>query len=169
MTWRTQKIDEPSREVTGHEADGALAARAGRSNMDNLVNIGKSVQIKGELTASEDLTIDGVLEGKIFMKDHDLAIGPNGTLQAEIRAKSVTVLGKLVGNVKATEKVEVAATGTMEGDIQSPRVLLADGARFKGSIDMEGRPSTAAAAAGASSSSSMTQTPPQPREPRVSA
>ncbi len=138
--------------------------------MEN-VNIGKSVQIKGELTASEDLTIDGVLEGKVFMKDHDLTIGPNGTLQAEIRAKSVTVLGRLVGNVKASEKVEVAASGSMEGDIQSPRVLLADGARFKGSIDMEGRPATAAAAqsAAAGASSSIGQPAPAPRTPRVTA
>ena len=63
----------------------------------------------------------------------------NGSINAEICAKSVTVLGKLVGNIKAGEKVEVAASGSMEGDITAPRVILADGASFKGSIDMEGR------------------------------
>ena len=113
--------------------------------MENVANIGKSVQIKGELTGSEDLTIDGVVEGKIHMKDHNLTVGPNGSINAEVRAKAVVVLGKMIGNIKAGEKVEVAASGSMEGDITSPRVALADGARFKGSIDMEGRASKPAA------------------------
>ena len=119
--------------------DSELKSGSGREEMNNLVNIGKSVQIKGELTGNEDLTIDGNFEGKIHMKDHALTVGPNGNINAEIRAKSVTILGRLVGNVMAGEKVEVAQSGTMEGDITSPRVILADGARFKGTIDMEGQ------------------------------
>ena len=130
MVWREQK---PEGTLPGS------ATTSGRNQMDTLINIGKSVQIKGELTGSEDLTIDGVLEGKIHMKEHHLTVGTNGSINAEIVAKSVTVLGKLIGNIKAGEKVEVAASGSMEGDIISPRVILADGASFKGSIDMEGR------------------------------
>lgn len=124
--------------------------------MENPVNIGKSVQIKGELTGNEDLTIDGSVEGKIHMKDHNLTVGPNGAINAEIRAKTVIVLGKLIGNVKAGEKVEVAASGSVEGDIVAPRVALADGARFKGSIDMEGHKAKPGATASASTSTPAT-------------
>lgn len=108
-----------------------------------LVNIGQSIQIKGELTGNEDLTIEGKVDGKIVLKDHNLTIGANGKIVAEVQAKTVMVIGELVGNIIADDKVEVAATGSMKGDIVSPRVVLADGARFKGSIDMERKPGTA--------------------------
>ena len=105
--------------------------------MDKIVNIGQSIHIKGELTGNEDLTIEGKVEGKVFLKDHNLTVGANGKLVAEIQAKTVMVLGEVTGNITADDKVEVAATGSMRGDIQAPRVVLADGARFKGAIDMD--------------------------------
>jgi len=105
--------------------------------VEKLVNIGQSIQIKGELTGNEDLTIEGKVDGKIILKDHNLTIGANGRITAEIHAKTVVVVGEVVGNITADDKVEVAPTGSMKGDISSPRVVLADGARFKGSIDME--------------------------------
>src|SRR5262245_26745836 len=114
--------------------------------MEKLVNIGQSVQIKGELTGNEDLTIEGKVDGKVFLKDHNLTIGGNGRIAAEIHAKTVMVIGEVVGNITADDKVEIAATGSMRGDIVAPRVVLADGARFKGSIDME-RKSAAASTA----------------------
>ena len=105
--------------------------------MEKIVNIGQSIQIKGELTGNEDLTIEGKVDGKVFLKDHNLTIGANGKIAAEIHAKTVLVIGEVIGNVTADDKVEVAATGSMRGDILAPRVVLADGARFKGSIDMD--------------------------------
>ena len=105
--------------------------------MDKIVNIGQSIHIKGELTGNEDLTIEGKVEGKVFLKDHNLTVGANGKIVAEIQAKTVMVLGEVTGNITADDKVEVAATGTMRGDIQAPRVVLADGAKFKGAIDMD--------------------------------
>ena len=110
--------------------------------MEKLVNIGQSIQIKGELTGNEDLTIEGKVEGKISLKDHNLTIGANAKITAEIQAKTVMVIGEIVGNITADDKVEVAATGSMKGDIVAPRVALADGARFKGSIDMDRKPGT---------------------------
>src|SRR6185436_19362680 len=115
--------------------------------MDKVVNIGQSIHIKGELTGNEDLTIEGKVDGKIFLKDHNLTIGANGKIAAEIQAKTVMVVGEVVGNITADDKVEVAASGTMRGDISAPRVVLADGAKFKGSIDMDkkgSQPSTSA-------------------------
>lgn len=114
--------------------------------MDKLVNIGQSIQIKGELSGNEDLTVEGKVDGKIILNDHNLTIGANGKITAEIRAKTVLVVGEVVGNITADDKVEVAATGSMKGDIVAPRVVLADGARFKGSIDMDRKPGTVASA-----------------------
>ncbi|HVQ34767.1 MAG TPA: polymer-forming cytoskeletal protein [Candidatus Bathyarchaeia archaeon] len=108
--------------------------------MDKVVNIGQSIHIKGELTGNEDLTIEGKVEGKIFLKDHNLTIGANGKITAEIQAKTVMVVGEVNGNITADDKVEVAASGTMRGDISAPRVVLADGAKFKGTIDMDRKP-----------------------------
>ena len=122
--------------------------------MDKIVNIGQSIHIKGELTGNEDLTIEGKVEGKVFLKDHNLTVGANGKLVAEVQAKTVMVLGEVSGNITADDKVEVAATGTMRGDIQAPRVVLADGAKFKGSIDMDARKVAATAQTSASSSAS---------------
>lgn len=102
-----------------------------------IVNIGKSVVIKGELTGSEDLTIEGHVEGKIELRDNVLTIGSNGKIKAQVFAKSVVVLGEVVGNVSAAEKVDIRDNGSVEGDIVSPRVAIAEGALFRGSVDMQ--------------------------------
>jgi cytoskeletal protein CcmA (bactofilin family) len=103
----------------------------------DVVNIGKSVVIKGELNGSEDLTVEGQVEGKIELKDHALTIGPNGKIKAQIFAKSVIVLGEVNGNVTASEKVDIRDGGSVDGDIVSPRVAIAEGAHFRGSVDMQ--------------------------------
>ena len=102
------------------------------------VNIGPSIEIKGELTGNEDLTIDGKVDGKIVLRGHSLTIGKNGRINADIRAKGVTVNGEVTGNITADDRVEIAPTGSVKGDLCAPRVALADGSSFKGSIDMGG-------------------------------
>ena len=103
----------------------------------DVVNIGKSVVIKGELNGSEDLTIEGHVEGKIELKDHVLTIGPNGKIKAAVFAKAVIVLGEVNGNVTASEKVDIRDGGSVDGDIISPRVAIAEGAHFRGTVDMQ--------------------------------
>ncbi|MGE3177635.1 MAG: polymer-forming cytoskeletal protein [Vicinamibacterales bacterium] len=119
------------------------------------MNIGKSVVIKGELNGSEDLTIEGHVEGTIQLRDHVLTIGPNGKIKAQVFAKAVIVLGEVVGNVTASDKVDIRDNGSVDGDIVSPRVAIAEGAHFRGSVDMqrkgapakaEAKPAAAAAA-----------------------
>jgi cytoskeletal protein CcmA (bactofilin family) len=130
------------------------------------VNIGKSVVIKGELTGSEDLTIEGHVEGKIELRQNVLTIGPNGKIKAQVFAKSVIILGEVTGNVTATEKVDLRDNGSVDGDIAAPRVAIAEGAHFRGSIDMQrtggkaqdSKPAAAATAA----SSTPAQSTPQP-------
>jgi cytoskeletal protein CcmA (bactofilin family) len=101
------------------------------------VNIGKSVVIKGELNGSEDLTIEGHVEGTIQLKDNVLTIGPNGRIKAQVFAKSVIVLGEVTGNVTASDKVDIRDNGSVDGDIIAPRVAIAEGAHFRGSVDMQ--------------------------------
>jgi cytoskeletal protein CcmA (bactofilin family) len=101
------------------------------------VNIGKSIVIKGELNGSEDLTIEGQVEGKIELRQNVLTIGPNGRIKAQVFAKSVIILGEVTGNVTATEKVDIRDNGSVDGDIAAPRVAIAEGAHFRGSIDMQ--------------------------------
>ena len=103
----------------------------------DIVNIGKSVVIKGELNGSEDLTIEGHVEGTIQLREHVLTIGPNGRIKAQVFAKSVIVLGQVSGNVTASEKVDIRDNGSVDGDIVSPRVAIAEGAHFRGSVDMQ--------------------------------
>ena len=103
------------------------------------MNIGKSVVIKGELNGSEDLTIEGQVEGKIELRQNVLTIGPNGKIKAQVFAKAVIILGEVTGNVTASEKVDIRDNGSVDGDIVSPRVAIAEGAHFRGSIDMQRR------------------------------
>jgi len=104
---------------------------------EEVINIGRSVFIKGELTGDEDLTIEGRVEGKIELKDHNLVIGPNGKINAEINAKNVTIIGSVVGNINASDILEIKTSGSVMGDIKAPRISIADGAHFKGSVDMQ--------------------------------
>ena len=141
------KRDEAVRPASGQPAGPQPpAATAGtsssrqdvaRSLERDIVNIGKSIVIKGELNGSEDLTIEGQVEGTIQLSDHVLTIGPNGRIKAQVFAKAVIVLGEVNGNVTATDKVDIRDNGSVDGDISSPRVAIAEGAHFRGSVDMQ--------------------------------
>ena len=100
-------------------------------------NIGKSVIIKGELSGSEDLTIEGQVDGKIELNNNVLTIGTNAKIKAQVFAKTVVVLGEVTGNINASEKVDIRDNGSVDGDITSPRVAIAEGAHFRGSVDMQ--------------------------------
>jgi len=123
----------PSASAPAAPQANELRAQLGR----DMVNIGKSVVIKGELSGSEDLTIEGHVEGRIDLRENVLTIGPNGKIKAEVFAKSVVVLGEVTGNVTASEKVDIRDNGSVDGDIASPRVAIAEGAHFRGSVDMQ--------------------------------
>jgi len=104
---------------------------------DAPAGVGRSIVIKGELSGDEDLTIEGRVEGHIDLRNHVLTIGSNGHVAAEVVAKSIVVLGRVTGNLTATEKVDIREQGSVEGDIMAPRVAIADGAEFRGSVDMQ--------------------------------
>jgi len=100
-------------------------------------HIGKSVIIKGELSGSEDLNVDGVVEGTIQLQGNNLVIGPNGQVKADIHAKSVVVQGKLEGNIWASERAELRKSAAVVGDIFTQRIAIEEGAYFKGKVDIQ--------------------------------
>ena len=114
----------------------ASSAAGGPERGRNLAQIGKSLKLKGEITGSEDLYIDGEVEGTVALKDNSLTVGPNGKVHADVSARSITILGRLRGNVKAGERIEIRKTGSLEGDLSTARIVIEDGAVFRGSIDI---------------------------------
>lgn len=98
--------------------------------------IGKSLIVKGDIEGKEDLVIDGQVEGKIALPDNNLTIGPNGTVKADVDALNITVIGRLMGNVRAAERIEIRKTGSLEADLSTARIVIEDGAEFRGSIDI---------------------------------
>jgi cytoskeletal protein CcmA (bactofilin family) len=101
-----------------------------------LAQIGKSVVIKGELSGSEDLYIDGHVEGSIALKSHSLTVGPNGQVKASIDAKGVVVQGKLEGNIQAADRVELRKSAVVAGDIATQRISIEEGAFLKGKVEV---------------------------------
>lgn len=141
--------------------------KASEPHRGDVGHIGKSVQIRGELTGSEDLYLDGEIEGTIDLRDHSLIIGPNGKIKASITARDLVVHGKVEGNVNATGRVELRKSCTLIGDVGTQRIVIEDGAFFKGAIDIREResksetrkPMAAAASAGTGMSSGASSGP----------
>ncbi len=131
-----------------------------------VAHIGKSVVVKGELSGSEDLYLDGEVEGNIELHEHALTIGPNGKVRANIHARDVVVHGKVDGNIHANERVELKKSAVLSGDISTQRIIIEDGAFFKGAIDIQketpkvvGKTATASVGSAAASYAAVPATP----------
>jgi cytoskeletal protein CcmA (bactofilin family) len=98
--------------------------------------LGKSVIVKGQIYSREDLTIDGEVEGTVELQEHRLTVGPNGKVTAGIKAREIVVLGTIHGNVETTDKIDIRKDAKLVGDIKTARVVIEDGAYFKGNIDI---------------------------------
>jgi cytoskeletal protein CcmA (bactofilin family) len=116
-----------------------------RKERSAMANIGKSIHIKGDVIGDEDLVIEGRVEGRVELKNHHLTVGPNGDVSGEVAAKQVTLVGKVTGNIHATERAEISDTGRLDGDLTSPRLLVKEGAQLNGNITMKSTPATAGA------------------------
>jgi cytoskeletal protein CcmA (bactofilin family) len=155
--WKRDEVVRPlvsGRDITGQPAPGAPAFSSDhavhapeigpKDHVEkDVINIGKSVVIKGELNGSEDLTVEGSVEGRIELRDHVLTIGSHGKITAEVFAKVVVIVGEVVGNITASEKVEIRENGSVDGNIVAPRVAIAEGSHFRGSVDMKQKPAVA--------------------------
>ncbi len=123
-----------------------------------IATIGKSLSIKGQISGTEDLYIDGEVEGTVELKDHNITVGPNGRVNANLHGRDVVVLGRVKGNIRAVDRLEIRKTGSLMGDIITARVVIEDGAYFKGSIDIQ-KPGAKAEPAPASSVGSSSSAP----------
>ena len=153
MAWNpTKKTDEPSpyrpaepapapRPATMTPSPSLTSASAEPQRRGERATIGPSIFIKGDLTGDEDLVIEGRVEGKVDLKQNNVTVGKNGRVKADVYGQVVTVEGEVDGNVFAHEQAILRQAGAIRGNISAPRVVLEDGSRFKGSIDMEAKDS----------------------------
>jgi cytoskeletal protein CcmA (bactofilin family) len=118
-------------------------------------SIGKAVKINGQIYSKEDLYVDGDVEGTIELQEHRLTIGPNGKVHSAVKAREVVILGNVQGNVDASDKLEIRKDARLVGDIKTARIIIEDGAYFKGSIDIV-KPEQSKAGGGS--------TPPRPQQ-----
>lgn len=123
-----------------------------------MANIGKSITIKGDLTGEEDLQIEGNVEGRIDLPGNQLTVGAEGKVKAEIHAKAVVIVGHVTGNVSAVDRIEIQATGVVDGDVKAPRLVVQEGAILNGSIEMG---ASSGSATGKSTAPSAAATPPR--------
>lgn len=137
----TSRPDAPG----GAAADPSRGDRQGRT-----ATVGSSVLIKGVLTASEDLTVDGQLEGRIDLPEHTLTIGPNAKVTADIVAKVVTVFGTMSGKITANGMLDIRRGASVEGEVTCTRISIQDGASFTGKVAMGKHATSAAKSAEAS-------------------
>jgi cytoskeletal protein CcmA (bactofilin family) len=107
--------------------------------------LGKSVIVKGQIFSREDLTIDGEVEGTVELQEHRLTVGPNGKVTATIKAREIVVIGSVNGNVEASDKIDIRKEAKLVGDIRTARIVIEDGAYFKGNIDIIRTPAAAPA------------------------
>jgi cytoskeletal protein CcmA (bactofilin family) len=108
-----------------------------RARSGELATIGPSISVQGNLTGEEDMLIQGRIEGEIVFKNHNVIVGNNGRVKADIHGRSIRIEGQVMGNVYGDEEVVIRASGQVQGNIVAPRVTLDNGSKFKGSIDME--------------------------------
>jgi cytoskeletal protein CcmA (bactofilin family) len=159
--WKRREDEKPYTPPAPQSAPLASmnpATRPTENRMDNfrsdIAHIGKSVVVRGELSGSEDLFVDGEVEGSIELRGNSLTIGPNGRVKANVNARDIVVQGKVDGNLRATDRVDLKKSAVVTGDIITQRIAVEDGAFFKGSVDIqrqeakpEQKPVAAAAAA----------------------
>jgi cytoskeletal protein CcmA (bactofilin family) len=133
---------------TEEKQDGGSPSSRGNS----VATIGKSIIFKGELTGSEDLEVNGTVEGDVKLPDHTLTIGQTGQVKASVSAKSILIVGRVNGDVTATERIQLEASGIVDGDLRAPKLLVQEGAVMNGTVEMTTRPAEATKASGTSAS-----------------
>lgn len=133
--------DSPSSSTSGGSGEGSPSSGPLSSGANaarrRVTHIAPGTRIRGELTGATELLIEGNVEGEVRI-DSVVVVGTEGVVQGPVTAQSVRVSGKVVGNIQATERVEIAPAGSLEGDIAAPRVVIAEGAFFKGRVEMKG-------------------------------
>lgn len=135
--WQTLDNSKPSQNSTPQPAQNSNSLSTQLRTTAEQATIGRSLVVKGEITGSEPLYIDGRVEGIINFGDNRVTIGRNGSVAANVTAREVVVMGKLHGNVNVSDRVDIRAEGSLTGDVIAHRLSIEDGAYFKGSVDLK--------------------------------
>jgi cytoskeletal protein CcmA (bactofilin family) len=141
--WKKDELPDEIRTRSPEVAPGAAPGPAPvppRAETPKLATIGRSIRIKGEVSGDEDLLIQGHVEGSVNLKQHSVTVGPDGKVKASVAGRLVTIQGRVEGDVTAEEQVVLRSSASVQGDITAPRVVLEDGARFRGGVDMGEEP-----------------------------
>jgi cytoskeletal protein CcmA (bactofilin family) len=143
---KTESRESVQSDVPAPEKSTGVAKAAPRTNSPAGARamIGAKVKVNGDIVSSEDLLVEGEVNGTITLADNELVVGNAGKVQANISAKTIRVEGEVKGDIEGTERVVICASGDVQGNITAPRVMLEDGGRFKGNIDMGGTKAAAA-------------------------
>lgn len=127
---------QPTKEIPHTMSSMPMRNYEPPASSNGSATIGKAVMVKGQIVSREDLVIDGEVEGTVEAHDHRVTVGPNGKVQAGVKAREIVVLGSIQGNVEATDKIDIRKDAKLVGDIKTARIVIEDGAYFKGSIDI---------------------------------
>ena len=142
--WRTKKPEGHEAASITKEAPAVMTPEPNRAEpqersagREEGSRVGQSLSVKGEISGQDKLYVDGEVEGTIELADHHLTIGPNGRVQADIHAREIVIQGKVQGSIRASERIEIRKSGSVIGDLVTARIVIEDGAFFKGSIDIQ--------------------------------
>lgn len=136
--WNQKGEDDVNEETPDREPTSrGTPERPQRQPASGEAVIGDSIRIQGEVTGDEDLTIQGYVDGSVELEDHSLTVGSDGEVEADVTARVITVEGEVTGDLHGEEQVVVRSTARVRGDISAPRVVLEDGAHFRGGVEME--------------------------------
>lgn len=153
----SQDKPQAASEPAGTAPSKAEQPRAGGGSSAQ-ATIGATVRVKGDVTGEEDLTVEGQIEGTVVLDSHELVIGQSGKVNADLTAKVIRIDGEVQGDIVGKEKVIVSSSSQIKGNIYTPKMTLEEGARFKGSIDIDPEAGTRASAAGSTSYSAPSST-----------
>lgn len=155
--WKKDDMPEPSNPMRPEPAaSGYDRGSVPRTSTGERATIGRSITINGEVTGDEDLLIQGKIDGSVNLKQHAVTVGPEGEVRANITARVAVIEGRVEGNIDAEEQVILRSTARVQGDLTAPRVVLEDGARFRGGVDMGESVERSRASSSASGSASKT-------------
>ena len=137
--WKRSETSERPSKVAGQRVHPSTETPAARSRVPRLAIVGRKIRIKGEVTGNEDLLIEGRVEGSVDLRAHSVTVGPQGEVKASIVGRIVTIEGRVQGDLTAEEQIVLRRSADAEGDLAAPRVVLEDGAGFRGGVDMGDR------------------------------
>jgi cytoskeletal protein CcmA (bactofilin family) len=138
--WNNQRESLKNEDAPQAPTTGSAARGRPEKQRRKIAWVGKSVAFKGELLSAEDMTLDGRVEGTIQVRDHSLTIGPDADIRADIVGKIVIIRGQVKGQILASEKIHLHETASVEGNVSSPTIVIADGAQVEGQLETLERP-----------------------------